>query len=132
MSQDSVRADTLQHFIPRFSGAEIVVPNTEEPNIFPFIEFSFVESEGHNAAVGRKLKRHLGFVQVDVFVRENTGTKASNDLIQAIKDILENITLNATGNESITYSVGKAQPVGTTNGRYRQMVRIPYRRDILT
>lgn len=132
MSQDSVRAETLTHFLPRFAGAKVVVPNTEEPNTFPFIMFSFIESEADNAAIGRALKRFIGFVQVDVLVKENTGTKTSNDLIQDIKDILENLTLEVSGKESITYSVGKSQPVSTSNGRFRQMVRIPYRRDVLT
>jgi hypothetical protein len=140
MSLDSVREETLTYFIPKFNAAmniafgsvpKIWTPNTEETNTFPFIKFTFIESESHNAALNKKLVRYIGFVQVDVIVEENTGSKTSNTISQSIKDILENIELTVTDNEYITYLVGRAQETDSVSGRYKQVVRIPYRRDVL-
>ena len=140
MSLDSVRAETLVYFIPKFSVAmnaalgsvpTIWVPNTEEPTEFPYIKFTFIESESHNAALDKKLKRYIGFTQVDVLVETNTGSITSNTIAQSIKDILENISIDVTDRESIIYDVGRAQETDSESGRFKQVVRIPYRRDVL-
>jgi hypothetical protein len=140
MSLDSVRADTLVYFTSKFvasttaslgSVPDIIAPNMEEPNQYPFIKFTFVESESHNAALDYKLRRYIGFVQVDILVDANSGSRTSNIIAQAIKDILENVELNVSQTECIVYSTGRTQEADSGKGKYRQVVRIPYRRDVL-
>lgn len=141
MSLDSVRSTTLSYFEPAFAAEmnaifgsvpEIIAPNFEEPNVFPFIKFTFMENESHNAAIGRKLKRHIGLVQVDVYVEENTGSKVSNDICNSIGTLLENKDFSISPNERLTYDVSRTQEIGNESGKYRQAVRVPYHRDVIS
>jgi len=141
MSLDSVREQTDDFFSPRFATKmqaelgfvpKIIRPNHEDPNKAPYIKFTYNESESHNAAIGGQIQRHIGFVQVDVYVKENTGSKDSNIICDAIVTILTNQELDLGNSEQLTYRVGMTQEIGEEQSFYRQMVRVPYFRDVIS
>lgn len=138
MSLDTTRSETTTYLLARLANAispvvaEVVFENHEVPSDPPYVVVTFVEAEGHNAELSKKLKRYVGYLQADVYVKENTGTKECNTICGAIMDILENKELSLTDDESLIYRVGMAQPMGDDNGKYRKMVRVPYRRDAKT
>lgn len=141
MSLDSVRSATWNHWYPRFVTAMnaefgsvplIMTPNTEEPTEYPFVAIEYVEAEGNSAALNNTMERYVGFFQADVYVKENTGTIVINKVAEAIKNIIQTAHLASAPGETLTYRIGHARPVGTSRGKYRVMVRIPYIRDVLT
>lgn len=141
MSLDSVRQATYDYLAPRFAAKttasigsvpDILMPNESEPDLLPFIKISFLETAGHNAAIGGTLKRKVGVVHVDVLTDKDTGSRESNLICDAVSDSLENVKISLGNNEYLTYYIAHSQPMGEEHGKYRQVVRIPYIRDTVT
>lgn len=141
MSLDSVRQATYDYLYSRFAAKttaslgsvpDIMMPNESEPDSLPFIKLNFLETDGNNASIGVTLKRKVGAIHVDVLTDKDTGSKESNLICDAVSDSLENVKISLGNNECLTYYVAHSQPMGEDHGKYRQVVRIPYIRDVIT
>lgn len=139
MSFDDVRKETMTYLRPRFATkisalslpvVPLTSPNRErKQDSFPYVDIKFVEDDAYSAAVSGKLKRYIGFIHADIIAKENTGTRKSSLVADALKQCLDDVQLSLDSGGALVYRTGKITPMGVERGKYRVVVQIPYVRD---
>lgn len=83
-----------------------------------------VELTGPNAR-----ERHTGFVQVNVFVPQNTGTAKAIEIAEYVGSLFRRKMAQLSDGAAINHRTPYYTATGTTNGFFCYIVTIPYWRD---
>jgi Bacteriophage related domain of unknown function len=136
MSTDTVRRETQKRFAEGFvSGSEPLFPIQYENHPFmrpdgaPWGRFLMREGQRANATVGNDLKRTPGFVMVQFFLPEDTGTKPAADAADKMAEIFDDTTITGTWGAIQFFSVGKQNVGKTDDGFYQVNISVEFRFD---
>lgn len=90
-----------------------------------WVRFVLLNGEGQTVGLGGSTKfvRDLGFITVQIFVPERTGTAAAMGYVDAFNTLFEHERFD--GIETFTASV---TPAGVSDGWHQTNVNIPFRR----
>jgi len=117
-----------------FASIPIAYPNhafSQPPNA-PWVRVSLIGGDSNQASLGLSpTDRHVGILQFDVVVPEDSGIKTGNEIGEFLGSIFDKKQFLATPGNSLNFKVPSYIWMGTTQGGgVRLMVRIPYRRDV--
>jgi len=98
----------------------------DQPTGEPFISLTILSGTGTNTALGGQRVRYTGVIQVDIYVPENSGTRAARDIASSLRDLFTNKEIT-DGSTTITCRVASLNRVAKAPaGKYRISVTIPY------
>lgn len=109
----------------KFNNAPFVQPETA------WIAVHIIDGSGMvtNLGRGRQIDRHVGQVQVDVLVSQNSGTKEGNLIAGFIGDIWRLQHVSLSDGAVVKYRVPNIMDSEDQGGFHRMILRVPYWRD---
>lgn len=113
------------------SATKIVYENQEIPTTGTYIYFRINHGEGGKAEIvtGSAYHRFEGYIQADVLVPPNTGVGSAGTLADYFAGIFRGKELSSLEAGYLTFRTENIRNFGDSNGYYRLMVRIPFKRD---
>ena len=95
----------------------------------PWVRLTIMNGDARVAALGNSLHRHGGLIDIDVFVKENSGTAGARVYADSAAAIFKQVTLSAGSSGTIKTGVPRIVRVGARDGWYQLKVSVGYRRD---
>lgn len=137
MSSENLRSVLVTRFDAQFKAAyptiPIKYPNQpfEQPLKAAWVDFRINEGKGNQANLGivNVTDRNGGYVQVDVVVPKDSGTKAQNEMADFIGDIFKRQQYALT-NGQVTMMVPEKMPEVEIGETSVKPVRIPFSKDV--
>lgn len=133
---DEIRAAITQRFAAGFvSGPELLFPVQFDNHGFTvpagiWGRFTIRESTRANAAIGDTFQRHTGIVYLQIFAKEGTGTKPSNQAAALFGSIFDNASVSETWGD-IVFECATATTIGKDpQGWFQVNASVAYRADV--
>lgn len=105
----------------------------EVPASGPYLALSIISSPSNQIEIGGLgspvLNRYAGYIQVDIAVPEETGTHVARLMADVLGNGFRRARLNTGGSGAIRCDVPELRNLGTSNGKHRHVLRVPYTRD---
>lgn len=115
------------------SGTPIEFENVRftKPNGSPYVALFIRGGTGNQASIGasRNVHRWPGIIQVDIFVPEDSGTKAAREIADTVSGIFLNESFASGTDGLIRCQTPSYQDFGVTNSYHRGVLTINYRRE---
>lgn len=116
-----------------YSAVPLYYPNGKfiQPDNTMWAMLSIIGGEGVQANLGpNATERHIGQIQFDVLVPEDSGTKVGNDFGEFLGNVFKMKQFSVGANNTVVTKVPSFTWVGRTEkGLSRLIIRIPFRRD---
>lgn len=93
---------------------------------------AFCIIDGRSAIVNigtLKVDRHVGFVQFDAMVPQNSGTSQANRLVEYFGHLFRDKVVGLSDGAKVVFKSPQFIPLGISNGFYRLCCRVSYWRD---
>ena len=108
----------------KFDNAPFLQPDTT------WVAFCVLDGKSFALNLGTvKVDRHVGLLQADVMVPQNTGTSEGNTLAEFIGKLFREQRIGLSDGASIIFQVPDYMHLGVQGGFYRIMCRVPFWRD---
>ena len=110
---------------------ELIFANTDEkqPSGVASMALSILPGgSGQKSIGGSPIIRHVGLVQIDIFIPEGDGTREAGRLADAVALIFERQRLSTSGG-TIVFGTVDRTPMPPKHGVYHTLVSFPFRRD---
>jgi len=97
----------------------------------PWVALTILDGSGINASIGttRRVQRHSGIIQFDIYVPENNGTKTGKDIADEIDGIFNNVQISAGSSGVITTRVPSLATLGVEDGWHHMVLSVAFQRD---
>ena len=123
----------LTQFTPSYPDVPVWYPNQnfKEPEGSEWVKMSILggESTQSNLGLTNITERHIGILQFDVVVPEDSGTKTANEIAEKLKTIFSRKDFIAGVGNCLRFQTAAITPRGVMHGSYRIVVRLPFRRE---
>ena len=74
------------------------------------------------------MKRFAGIIQIDIYTKENEGTKTAKDLADTVAAIFDSVQFSNGSSGTITTRVPSFQTLGVLDGWLHSVVSVAYHR----
>ena len=88
--------------------------------------------DGHSMLINigtKKIDRHLGIIQFDCLVPQNTGTVLAHTVVELVGQAFRDTVAGLSDGAKIVVKVPVYANLGTSGGFFRMNVRLPFCRD---
>lgn len=133
---EEFRAYVEPRFAEEFSALyphKIQFPNIKfaPPKNAPYVAFNNLMGDMIPVTLGSvKFDRHIGILQVDVLVPEETGGRDAGLIAEHCAGLFGNLTFRISDVQVVRFKPSTVRTMGAQNGWFRVMVRTPYWRDV--
>lgn len=91
--------------------------------------YQIMTGKGVRANLGSKVDRHVGELQLDILVPEDTGNGLRDQIADYLAGIFNENEAVLTDNSRLHFKVPGSKEMGVKNGLSRKVVSIPFWRD---
>jgi len=135
MSFNDTRNAIEARMVANYSTYKVKFENTKfkPPVNTPWLALTVQDGEAFNASIGtaRRVQRHPGIIQVDIYVPENQGTKTSREIADAVAVIFNTVQFSLGSSGTISTRAPALQGLGIEEGWDRKVLSIPFIRDVI-
>lgn len=136
MSTESFREVVSGHFASQWVSQYPLVPISFEnvkfaqPTDTAWVNFIIVPGDRFATAIGQNAgRRQMGVLNIAVMVPQDTGSKASNEMVDHIVSIFEDLKLTVTAFGRANFFNTEVRKRGNISGYYTQNVQIEFQYD---
>ena len=135
MSMEAARAEFTSRFTTAWAADYPTIPvayqnrKFSRPTTGPWAEFRVIETSRTRKNIGTiqsRFVRVTGLISIEIFVPEDSGTKALFDMLSKASLYLEEQSIPLSTGRSVTTLVAKRSSDGKVNGTERGTILIPY------
>lgn len=137
-SLDQVRQAVVQKiyssgFFAQFPDVKLQLPNQAfaVPESLAYVKLSIVHGDSDPAQIGKtvEIDRSVGFIQFDVVIPLDVGTKNQNDIADYLGKVFRRLQLPTTSAGTLNFRTPNLLTSGQERGADKLILRIPFRRD---
>lgn len=97
----------------------------------PWVKITILNGAGRQASINSSpLQRYVGVIQIDVFVKQDSGTATARTHADTIEAIFRNAQFSAGSSGTITCRTPSITPVPDQDEWYQLSVSVSYHRDV--
>lgn len=100
-------------------------PGDKQPRVF----YQIMSGKGARANLGSKVDRHVGELQLDIMVPEDTGNGLRDQIADFLSGIFNEAEAVLADNSRLHFKVPGSKEMGVKNGLSRKVVSVPFWRD---
>jgi hypothetical protein len=117
-----------------YSSTDVKFENVpfKQPSEDSWVALTILSGNGEQISIGTgsasRLKRFAGIIQIDIYTKENVGTKTAKDLADTIAAIFDSVQFSNGSSGTILTRVPFFQTLGVTDGWLHSVVSVAYHR----
>jgi hypothetical protein len=116
-----------------FSTYPVKYDNTDfkPPRNSPWVSLIILNGSALNASIGttRRVQRHSGIIQLDVYTPEASGTKDARTIADELDTLFNNVQFSSGNSGTITTYAPFLTNLGIDEGWYHTVLSVGYQRD---
>lgn len=134
MSFEDERHAIEGRFEDNYSSTDVKFENTpfKQPSEASWVALTILPGNGQQMSIGTgsssRLKRFAGIIQIDIFTKENVGSKAARDLADTVAAVFDSVQFSNGSSGTITTRVPSLSTLGVENGWLHSVVSVAYHR----
>lgn len=135
MSFADERTAIEARFAANFSANPVKYENVpfDQPDAASWVALTILPGDAIPVSIGtaRRVERHSGIIQIDVYTVEDGGTKAARTLADSVAGVFRNVQFSSGNSGTISTGAPSLTTLGVAEGWFHLVVSVTYHRDFI-